>query len=101
MQPTSTTAPIRTFIRHKAIVAITTALGQQQSSPALDPALLQEILETVLQPGTNPAVYQSYPSRSAATAVEDRTAATIAATYLGILQRRHDSQVQRLNRLLV
>lgn len=100
MQPISTTAPLCTFIRHKATVAITMVLGQQQPSTALDPALLQEILETVLQPATNPAVYQSYPSRSAATVVEDRTAATIADTYLRILHRRQSQQVQQLNRLL-
>ncbi|NJL47253.1 MAG: hypothetical protein HC929_06845 [Leptolyngbyaceae cyanobacterium SM2_5_2] len=100
MQPTSTTYPVRLFIRHKAQQQIIAVLAASASEPSLDAQLFHDVVNTVLQPQAYPAIYESHASRDQAEVVEDEAANAIVSTYLHLWQRQQDAEIQRLNQLL-
>lgn len=100
MQPTSLTYPIRLFVRHKAYSRVSEALQDLTPALTIDPNLLQDVMNTVLQPQANPGIYQSYGSRAEAEMIEDQAANAIANAYLRIIRRQQSDEVQRLNQLL-
>jgi hypothetical protein len=100
MQPKPATYPIRLFVRHKAHQRVSEALQNRIPALTIDPNLLQEVTNTVLQPHANPDIYQSYSSRTEAERVEEQAADAIANAYLRIIQRQQNAAVQQLNQLL-
>jgi hypothetical protein len=101
MQPTPVTYPIRLFVRHKAHQQVSEALQKLTPARTIDPVLLQDVTNTVLQPQANPSIYQSYGSRAEAEEIEEQAADAIANAYLRIIQRQQSDDVQQLNLLLL
>lgn len=94
------TYPIRLFIRHKAQCRVSEALQSLTPVLTIDPNLLQDVINTVLQPQANPGLYQSYGSRAEAEMIEEQAADAIASAYLRIVYRQQSDEVQQLNQLL-
>lgn len=88
------------FIRSKVRGKIMAALQGDRAEPSLDGSLLWNIINTRLQPSTNPDLYRPYPSRALAAQVEEKTAHEIATTYLQIKEQAVNPLIQALNRLL-
>ena len=100
MQPIPVTYPIRLFVRHKAHSRVSEALQNETPALTINPSLLQDVINTVLQPHANPGIYQSYGSRAEAERVEEQAADAIADAYLRIVRRQQSDEVQQLNQLL-
>lgn len=103
MELVSGSYPVRAFIRHKAeqkIAGLSEVKDMDLSCPTVDQALLRDLAVTLFQSPQGNAVYQAYPTREAAEAVENAFARELAAIYQQITQRQADPHVQRLNQLL-
>lgn len=92
--------PIRAVIRCKAKQQLMTNIDGSSLEERLDDALLNELATTLFQSERCNAVYEPYPTRDAASAVESEVALELAATYQRIMEQRNSPIVQTLNALL-